>query len=496
MPDSTPVPPLTNSGATERISFFEEQARRRTQAKAWAFVTVGVAWLLGWVLGFLVLCAVLFYGLLLRSFLPRPLAELFHRVAPNAETVFWPIAFGGLFFAAALWGIVRLLFGRDTSAAFLTRLHAREPNPDDLEEKQLVNVVEEMAIAAGAPRPRVKLFDGDEINAAVLGQDAQRVTLLMSRRMLDVLDRDETQGVIGHLTASAVNGDLSLTAEMLRIFYVLGLAVTILDLPFSKRARSAIWSLLRFVFSPNKSPEGGDGQTVAGRLTKSLQPEGLDALNQMMKRMIEPEGTGSSIKKIVGALILMPLLPLIMIRLGAAIIYGLLSLFILGPLVTLLLRSRRRLADATAVQLTRNPDGLACALVHLVQEAHTVPNAGWAEMLFIVGPEAADAKRMERFQQRMATIRDKGSDWKTRATEGLAEANALTAEPEPESEARKHNFIFGFHPSLNNRIAQLKRMGATKVQWEVRNDHSGWILAVVLIVVLGVVVLLAVAGSR
>src|SRR5438128_1214205 len=133
--------------------------------------------------------------------------------------------------------------------------------------------------------------------------------------MLDVLDRDETQGVIGHLTASAVNGDLQFTAEMLRLFYVLGLAVTILDLPFSRRARSAFWELTRFVFRSRNATTAADGDTVAERLTESLQPEGLTPLTELMQRAVEPEG-GGSVRKVVGALILMPLLPLIMIRIG------------------------------------------------------------------------------------------------------------------------------------------------------------------------------------
>jgi Zn-dependent protease with chaperone function len=493
MPD--PAPHSSSSPrADERISFFEEQARRRFQAKVWALVTMSVAWLLGWVLGFLILIAVLFYSLLVRSFLPRPLAELLQRLAPNSEAVFWPLVIGGLFFAAALWCAVRIIFGRDASSAFLGRLHARGPNLSDPEEKQLVNVVEEMAIAASAPVPRVNLFDGDALNAAALGHDSGHATLLVSRRMLDVLDRDETQGVIGHLTASAINGDLSLSTEMLRVFYVLGLAVTILDLPFSKKARAAFWALVCLVFRPRTAATATDSEAVAAGLTESLQPEGLDALNKFMQRAVEPEGN-NPVRKVVGALILMPLLPLIMIRLGAAILYGLLSLFILGPLVALLLRSRRRLADATAVQLTRNPDGLACALVHLVREAHTVENAGWAEMLFIVGPEAVGARRMDRFQQRMNTVREMGGDWKKRTQAGLAVTSEFAAAGEPETAAKKHNFIFGFHPSLNSRIAQLKRMGATKVQWEVRKDYSGWVLAAVIIFVVGGVVLLAIAGS-
>ncbi|MEO6002038.1 MAG: M48 family metalloprotease [Opitutus sp.] len=458
-------------------------------------MTTGIAWLLGWVLGFLVLTAAFFYLLLFRSFSPRPIARLIERVAPNGDAVLWPLVFGGLIFAIGLWAAVRVIFGRDTSAAFLDRLRARPANSADPDEAQLVNVAEEMAIAACAPAPRVLLFDGNEINAATLGHDARHVTLLVSRRMLDLLDRDETQGVIGHLTASGINGDLRLTTEMLRVFYVLGLAVTILDLPFSHRARVAFSALVGLVFKSGRQGEGANSDAVAAQLTESLQPEGLEAVTEFMRRAVEPKGDGA-LRKVVGAVILMPLLPLIMIRLLAAIVYGMLSLFVLGPLVAVLLRSRRRLADATAVQLTRNPDGLACALVHLAHEAHSISHAGWAEMLFIVGPEAAGARRLDKLQRRMSAIRQEGGDWKDRAEAGLAATRDLAAVGETESTAKRHNFIFGFHPSLNSRIGQLKEMGATKVLWEVRKDYSGWILAAVMFLVFGTVALLAIAGSR
>ena len=454
-----------------------------------------VAWLLGWVLGFLVLSAISFYVLLSRSLLPQSVGALIDQLAPNAESLIGPLVVGGLFFAISLWGVVRIIFGRDTSSAFLGRLGARLPNLADPEEKQLVNVVEEMAISAVGPIPRVQLFDGETINAAVLGADAEHATFLLSRRMLNVLDRDETQGVIAHLTASSINGDLQMTAGMLRVFYVLGLAVTILDLPFSRRAQMTFWDLLRYILKTGKTAADAEGESVAARLTESLQPEGLVAVTRFMQRLVEP-ASNSGIRKVVGALILMPLLPLIMIRIAAAILYGLLSLFILGPLVAVLLRSRRRLADATSVQLTRHPDGLACALVHLMREAHTVTNAGWAEMLFIVGPEASDARRTERLEARMQEIRSTGGGWKTNACAGLAATQDYAAKPEIETKARQHNFIFGFHPSLNSRINQLKRMGATKVQWADQKDYSGWILAAVVTFVVGIVVLLAIAGSR
>ena len=61
----------------------------------------------------------------------------------------------------------------------------------------------------------------------------------------------------------------------------------------------------------------------------------------------------------------------------------------LGPLIALLWRARRYLADATAVQLTRYPDGLARALQRLGDKGAAIPGAGLAAHVFVIGPEGS-----------------------------------------------------------------------------------------------------------
>jgi hypothetical protein len=63
------------------------------------------------------------------------------------------------------------------------------------------------------------------------------------------------------------------------------------------------------------------------------------------------------------------------------------------PLVTLVWRARRYLADAMAVQLTRNPDGLASALERLGSQATEVPGGAWADYLFIVTERGGGRRR-------------------------------------------------------------------------------------------------------
>lgn len=459
----------------------------------WAIPTGTVGLAMCWSFAFLLILAVNFYAILLSGLLPRRLERAFDHAVQNAGGV-TTVSIVAALFTAALWLFVRRIFARDPSVGLITRLGARAPNLLDPEEKQLVNIAEEMAIAATAPVPTVMLFDGPEINAAAVGVKPEGAHVLVSREMLNQLNRDETQGVVGHLLASVINGDLRLMAAMLRTFYLMGLAVTLLDLPFSARSRHAIALLIRYALRPATDNTAENGDEVGDALTASLQPEGVVALTVFMQKFI---GDEKSVRSVLGALLLFPLLPLIMLRLAAGIVYGLASLFILGPLVALVLRSRRRLADATAVQLTRNPDGLGSALIHLYALAHTVPNAGWSELAFIVGNEAAGARQLDRFQARVTDIKAASQDFKERVRQTAA-ATAVLAQPADNAKgaAARHNFIFGFHPSLGSRIVQLQRMGATSLQWTERRDYSGWIIAAIVAVVVGFVALLIVGSQR
>src|SRR4030095_770328 len=100
-------------------------------------------------------------------------------------------------------------------------------------EQQLGNVVEEMALAAGVPPPRVLLLDTPVINAAAVGSSPNDATPIISRRILDECDRDETQGVIGHLIGSIGNGDLRIAFLMISVVLTFGTLVTLLRAPFS-----------------------------------------------------------------------------------------------------------------------------------------------------------------------------------------------------------------------------------------------------------------------
>lgn len=83
---------------------------------------------------------------------------------------------------------------------------ARPANPD--EAPVLNNVVEEMAIAAGVPKPKVYIIDTPALNAFATGMNPARASIAVTQGLLDTLSREELQGVIGHEMGHVVNWDI------------------------------------------------------------------------------------------------------------------------------------------------------------------------------------------------------------------------------------------------------------------------------------------------
>jgi hypothetical protein len=162
------------------------------------------------------------------------------------------------------------------------------------------------------------------------------------------------RGVLGHLLASIANGDLRIAPGVLTVLQTLGLIMTLMDVPFSARAREALACLARYLLSGRDKDSAVEAHHVAARLTLSLQSEGMNGMLAFMERMLNLPLPLGAFNKVVGSLILMLFMPLILSRLAGFLIYSLLTLFVLGPFIAFAIRARRRLADATAVQLTRN----------------------------------------------------------------------------------------------------------------------------------------------
>jgi heat shock protein HtpX len=95
-----------------------------------------------------------------------------------------------------------------TAAQPVEELQASATDADRLKLRQLENVVDEMAIASGLPRPKVYVVPDADPNAFATGRDPAHASLAVTRGLLDTLDREELQGVVAHEMSHIRNLDV------------------------------------------------------------------------------------------------------------------------------------------------------------------------------------------------------------------------------------------------------------------------------------------------
>ena len=248
--------------------------------------------------------------------------------------------------------------------------------PRSLEEKQLLNVVEEMAIAAGIPRPKVYLVNDPDPNAFATGHGPETASIAVTSGLVQTLNREELQAVVGHEMAHIRNLDVRL---MTMIAALVGVIVVLSD---------GMGRMLR----------GGGGRGVGALL-------------------------GGRGKRSGGGALMLVILALWLVTL------------LLAPLITRLMamaisRNREYLADATGVQLTRNPAALAAALQKIeASETPTTSIKGGAAHLCIADPLGRSANLKE---GRLADLFGTHPPMVKRITilRGMAYQQAKTAGPE------------------------------------------------------------------
>jgi len=181
-----------------------------------------------------------------------------------------------------------------------------DPNARDPYERRLLNVVEEMAIASGVPVPAVYVLPGEPgINAFAVGLDVSRSAIAVTDGCLKLLSRDELQGVVAHELSHLLNGDSRINLRLLGLVH---------------------------------------GILVIG-LLGSMLLRTLGRLDDSGKR--RKIGGGLSIVVFVGA---------------SLYVIGSVGVFFTRLIKAAVSRQRELLADASGVQFTRNPAGLAGAL--------------------------------------------------------------------------------------------------------------------------------------
>jgi len=475
-------------GPSDRASFFEEQARNRRSTWRLAALCSLAILLMGVAVSLLAVPALLFTYLIATGIagliVPDALIDIAQAPAwayltlidPRNYPDFWPlriiaplfvVSLPGIFAATLGWLLLRRLFARHGVGAMLLALGAREPDPNDIEERQIVNIAEEMAIAAGLPAPRVRILDEPVANAAVVGSSPRDATLIIPRRLLDELDRDATQGVLGHLIGSVGNGDLAIAMLIVSVFQTSGLLLMALEAPLSASSRRGMWRIVRSALGSC----GNSAEQV--HLLDDMLTERLDADStyddeiQEIYMSVDREDAGA--KRFLYHLRAIVLAPFILIWAFSRFLIGFSMIVLVGPLIALTWRTRRYLADATAVQLTRNPDGIGEALIWLADHGAVIPAGKWADHLFIIGPEAAKQRAEAAMTAEFERLREEYRDRPLfdrlfhRSREALATQRAYSTEiqaQDTDTFGERRGVVIGFHPSLKKRLERLRRQGA------------------------------------
>ncbi len=207
------------------------------------------------------------------------------------------------FIACGVWMIISWAFG---DSMMLNAAHATEIHDDDKQNREIFRAVENVALAAGLPRPRVYIIDDDSMNAFATGRSPRDASVALTRGIVKRLSRLELEGVIAHEMAHIGNRDIRL--DMLLIT---GVGVTVF-------AADVIGRTIMYGGARNDDDNKNGGAAV-----------------------------------------------LLMVWL-AFMVFNL----IITPLLRMAVsRNREYAADATGAQITRNPRALASALRKITTDA-------------------------------------------------------------------------------------------------------------------------------
>lgn len=222
---------------------------------------------------------------------------------------FFGIISGGVVAAVILGSVVKMIElsqGGKAVAAMLGGVPV-DMNSHDPAEQRLINVVEEMSIASGVPVPEIFVLDDGTINAFAAGHGPGDTAIGVTRGCVEKLSRDELQGVIGHEFSHILHGDMRLNIRLIGL--------------------------------------------LNGILFLAIIGEVLIRIGANSGRSSSRDGKGSAAPLLVCGLILY--------------LVGWIGVFFGTLIRAAVSRQREYLADASSVQYTRNPEGLAGALAKI-----------------------------------------------------------------------------------------------------------------------------------
>jgi heat shock protein HtpX len=249
-------------------------------------------------------------------------------VAGGAAVTGGAVLLGGLLSVGSYFGGDKLVLGSSG---------AKEV--DATSAPQLMNVVQEMAIAAGVPMPKVYVIEDTAPNAFATGRDPQHASVAITTGLLEKLDREELQGVLGHELSHVRNFDIRFS---LLVAVLVGSIALLADF------------FLRFTFW------GGGRRSSNDR-----------------------DGGGNGVQAIIFVL---------------AIVLAVLAPIFARLVQLAVSRQREYLADASSVELTRNPSGLERALAKIAGDKEVLEVANRAtQHLYFTNP-------IKKFEERSSAM--------------------------------------------------------------------------------------------
>lgn len=281
------------------MNFFEAQDSARRSTSLLVFLFLLAIALLLVLSNFIVFSVLYFLQFSVLSFSPAALAQVFDTGLSVA------LSASILLFITlgSLYKLVQLSAGGSAIAQHLGGVIVPRSSSDPL-HKKILNVVEEMAIASGMPVPQVYILNEQGINAFAAGWKTSNAVIGITRGALERLTRDELQGVIAHEFSHIFNGDMRLNIRLIAILH----GIVMIGM-------------------------------LGGMILRSL----------LLVRSSRNSRSGQAALLILGV--------------GAALtVVGYSGTFFGNWIKSLISRQREYLADASAVQFTRNNEGIANAL--------------------------------------------------------------------------------------------------------------------------------------
>jgi len=295
---------ISKTKTLERLDFVD--AIRQNRNNTWILIIsmILLAGIFGYLLG-LTYDAAIYEN-------PRPkIGRIYSGTGSWQEIVLAPSKYGIIVAASlggfmAFWSVLSLW---NADKIVLDRTHA--VSASKTKYLQLHNIVEEMALAAGIPKPRIVIIPTNVPNAFATGLSLESSVIGVTEGLLNTLDREELQGVIAHEIAHIINDDMRYTTIV-----------------------AVMTGILVFLSQMIIELRGGI------RLRESEKGKGH---------------------------------PIFIVLLLLLFIFAAFVVPIVSKLLQMAVsRQREYLADATAVQLTRNPSGLINALIKIMQNQQAV----------------------------------------------------------------------------------------------------------------------------